>query len=202
MRDGWQGPRPSFLPALVARDPRVFIIDLGRGSRWVHALLVGLGLTPRRHVVRDRPQVVDHSRDSPVDDIEDRYFDHNTLGTDSFVVLPYANSSLQNVPDNVGLLEQIRRLRPQTLLIDELLWSRADQHWFTHQRNSDSSSVTRFASSRRPAAEVEHDGIRLGGEGAFGAGRAKCTPPGMSVFSDDLPIDGALSLVFVRERGR
>ena len=202
LRDGCQGPRPSLLPAIVAGTPEAIIVDLGGGSGWVCPLLRGLGLAPRRYVVRDLAQVVDYYRGHPVEGVEYQYLDDPPLDAGSSVDLRYANSSLQYMPDNAGLLDQLRRLRPRTLLIDELLWSRGDQDWFTIQRNSDSASVTRFASLRQLVAEVEREGMKLAWEGTFGAGHNGYAFPDMSNFSSDLATNSALSLVFVRELGR
>lgn len=201
LRDGCQAPRPSFLPALVAQNPKVFIVDLGGGSEWVYALLKGLGMTPQRYVVLDLPQVIQFYRVNPVNGVEYQYLDDTTLGADQSVDLLYANSSVQYMPDNAGLVDHISRLRPRTVLIDELLWSRGDQDWFTIQRNSDIASVSRFASLHRIMAELEQVGMKLVWKGAFGAGHVGYKFPSMSNFSDELAIDNAMSLVFARDFG-
>jgi hypothetical protein len=121
LRHGFQGPRPSFLPAVVAGASDVVIVDLGGGSGWVRELLRGLRMDPSRYVVRDLTQVVDYYRGNPVAGVEYQYLDDASLDNDSPVDLLYANSSLQYMPDNEDLLNQVRRLRPTTLLIDELL---------------------------------------------------------------------------------
>jgi len=201
LRHGCQAPRPTLLPAVVAGATDVVVVDLGGGSGWVGSLLRGLGLPIRRYVVRDLPQVVDFHRQHTVEGIEYQYLDDTSL-THSSVDVLYANSCLQYMPDNDGLLDQVRRLRPRTMLVDELLWCRSDQDWFTIQANSDIPCVTRFASLHRLVTEAEHEGMRLAWEGIFGAGHRDYSFPDMSNFPDDLAIASAISLVFTRELGR
>lgn len=196
VRTGCQGARPSLLPALFAGSPRAVIVDLGGGSGWVRELLSELGLPPHRYIVRDLAPVVDFYSEQPISGVEYQYIEDISLDADEPIDLLYANSSLQYMPDNSGLLDQVRRLRPRTLLIDELLWAPGDQDWFTVQVNSDSASVARFASLRRLVAEVEHEGMKLVWNGAFGAGHAGYVYPEMSKLPAQLAVDHAKTLVF------
>lgn len=200
LRQGCQGPRPTLLPALVAGEPLAVIVDLGGGSGWVREQLRGLGLVPHRYIVRDLAKVVDFYREHPVSGVEYQYLNDTSLDAVAPIDLLYANSSLQYMPDNAGLINQVRRLRPRTLLIDELLWAPGDQDWFTVQVNSDIASVARFVSLRRLVGELHDEGMKLVWSGAFGGGHVGYTFPDMDGFPPKMKNEAAKSLVF-RSRG-
>ena len=199
LRQGCQGPRPTLLPALVAGANHSVIVDLGGGSGWVREQLRSLGLAPHRYIVRDLAKIIDFYHEHPVSGVEYQYLNDTSLDVVAPIDLLYANSSLQYMPDNAGLLDQARSLKPRKLIIDELLWSRGDRDWFTVQLNSDSETVSRFASLHRLTAELGHEGMKLVWKGAFGAGHDGYAFPIMSNFDSELAIPSALSLVFIRE---
>ena len=195
---GCEGARPSTLPLIMAASSANEVVDLGGGSGWAYLLLEGLGIAPSRYIVLELPAVVNYFEQHSRTGVEYREVGAPVSFSRGHVDVMYANSALQYMPDNEPLMQQVIKLQPRLLLIDELLWTSGNVDWFTIQRNSDVSVVARFASLSALEEQLANLGMRRMWTGAFGVGHLGYCFPEMSNFPSHLAIDHAKALLFIR----
>jgi putative methyltransferase (TIGR04325 family) len=191
-------PRPTNLPFAAGLMNVKTIVDFGGGSGWVREVIRASARSLELYVVIDVDSVVERfsevatphlrfvSADSPV-------LDELAGETD----ILYSNSALQYLPDNSGFRDVVKRVRPDTVLVDELLWSATGRDWFSIQVNSVVPAVARFASIDRIVDDLASLGYRLTRKDPYSV-TDDYAFPSMDTLPPEVRIPHALSLTFAR----
>jgi putative methyltransferase (TIGR04325 family) len=149
--------RPSTLPPISASMNAHRIADFGGGSGWVYRMLLSCGVRGiHDYAVIEIPAVVNrfaHEGDSVLRFVLNDGESLVGMAPGEVDIL-YSNSALQYLPSNDSFLDLVTRLAPRAVLLDELLWTPADEDWFTVQMNAADPIAARFTSHSRLCREL------------------------------------------------
>jgi putative methyltransferase (TIGR04325 family) len=144
-----QYPRPTNLPLLAAVCGAEFIVDLGGGSGWTSELLTKSKTSQNRsYIVLEIPSVCKEFSGELRNDSELSFFssildapEWKTSHTD----ILYSNSVLQYFEDNSILMKLVSLLRPEWVLMDDVITS-TNETFYTLQNYHGVDIPYRFSS--------------------------------------------------------
>lgn len=196
--DSWQSlPRPTTLPLLTSSRALGTVVDFGGSSGWVYQRCLDLGARLEKYVVVEVPPVVAQFAPTAPERVVYVTAEDSHKCFDTSVDILYSNATLQYLNSLDEFLSLIISSRPRTILIDELLWTRNHDDWFSVQTNSDRLMVVRFVSFARLKDDLQRLGYRLGWSQGTLAADTRMAMPDMSHLPEELRINARLSACFL-----
>ena len=153
----WRGmalpPRPSNLPLVCAIASATSIVDFGGSSGWCYDYLINTlqGHAISSYVVVENERVVEHMQRAGLHRAPVSY--ETGIGSLGQCDVLYCNSVLPYFESNAPLLDLIGKIRPEYVLLDDLL-AKGERDFFSTQIYYDMALPHRFPGLQQLSSEL------------------------------------------------
>ncbi|EMO24327.1 methyltransferase, TIGR04325 family [Leptospira santarosai] len=152
-------PRPTNLPVVFSLTNSKTIVDIGGSSGWIYDYLSSNTLSSkvRKYSILEVFDIVSRSKRFAHSDKVQYVTNYKKLHPCDLL---YTNSVIQYFPSNEYLLEIIRHVKPNFVLVDDL-YAGNNEEFFSNQISYEKKIPHRFLNFKKFKKEVCKEGYRL-----------------------------------------